>query len=77
VLGFIHNGIIPFPRQPHHTLKEAIKAQVISLLLDIDFGKFSIYIQDKILVRIFEKHTKNDKAITIDAIANHANMGLG
>ncbi len=53
VLGFVHNGINPFPRQPPHTLKEAIKAQVISLRLDRDFGKFSIYIQNKILVRIF------------------------
>jgi hypothetical protein len=76
-LGFIHNGIIPYPRQPHHTLKEAIQAQVISLQLDIDFGKSSISIQDKIVMRIFLKHTKNDKAITIDAIANHANMVLG
>jgi hypothetical protein len=29
-LGFC-NGIIPFLRQPHHTLKETIEAQVISL----------------------------------------------
>ncbi len=77
MLGFVHNGIIPFPRIPHHTLKETIEAQVISLQLNIDFGKISIYIQDKILVRSFEKHTKNDQGITIDAIANHANMDLG
>jgi len=58
-------------------LKEAIQAQVISLQLGLDFSKFSISIQDKIVMRIFEKHTKNDQAITIEAIANHANMVLG
>ncbi len=56
------------PKQPHHTLKEAIQAQVISLQLDLHFSKFSISIQDKIVMRIFEKHAKNDQAITIDAL---------
>jgi hypothetical protein len=58
VLGFVHNGIIPYRKQPHHTLKEAIQAQVISLQLDIDFSKFSISIQSKIVMRIFEKTPK-------------------
>ncbi len=49
---------------------------MIGLRSNMDFGKVSISIQEKILARIFGQHSKNDQAGTIDGMVSHANLGL-